>query len=257
MPGTFRLKKKRLDHLLTERGLAESGAQAQRLVMAGLVYVNGQKCDKPGTSVHSDAEIEVREKLRYVSRGGLKLEGALAHFPFDAQGAVCLDVGASTGGFTDCLLQQGAVKVYAVDVGRRQLHYRLRQDGRVVNLERIHIRDLSRLQVPNDVDALTIDVSFISLTKVLPMAWKFLRSGGWCVALIKPQFEAERKQVGKGGVIRDEHVRRACVDKVTALAGTLEGAEVLGVIESPIHGPKGNVEFLLALRKAGSGYPPA
>jgi len=111
--------------------------------------------------------------------------------------------------------------------------------------------------VPNDVDALTIDVSFISLTKVLPMAWKFLRSGGWCVALIKPQFEAERKQVGKGGVIRDEHVRRACVDKVTALAGTLEGAEVLGVIESPIHGPKGNVEFLLALRKAGSGYPPA
>jgi len=242
-------KKVRLDRLLTERALAESGAKAQRLIMAGLVYVNGQKADKPGSQFRTDVEIEVKETLRYVSRGGLKLEAALDHFNLDAEGMVCLDVGASTGGFTDCLLQRGAARVYAVDVGRGQLHYRLRQDARVVSLEKTHIRDLASRQVPEDVAALVIDTSFISLTTVLPLAWKFLACGGWCVALIKPQFEVGSKLLSKG-VVRDETARVDAVEKVKQTAQALGGGSVEGVIESPIHGPKGNVEFLLALRKA-------
>lgn len=238
----------RLDRLLTERGLAESGEKAKRLIMAGLVYVNGQKSDKPGTRVGEDADIEVRATLPYVSRGGLKLEAALDHFGLDPAGAVCLDVGASTGGFSDCLLQRGAVKVFAVDVGHGQLHYRLQKDERVVNLERTHIRGLSPVQVPEPVDILTIDVSFISLTTVLPLAWPFLREGGWAVALIKPQFEAGPKKVVKG-VVRDTNVRQSCVDKVIACASGLDACQVVGVIESPIRGPKGNIEFLLALHK--------
>jgi len=241
-------KKVRLDHLLTERSLAESGAQAQRLVMAGLVYVNGQKAAKAGSQVRPDVEIEVRETLRYVSRGGLKLEAALNHFDLGVDGLACLDVGASTGGFTDCLLQRGAVKVYAVDVGRGQLHYRLQKDARVVSLERTHIRDLTREQVPENIDALVIDTSFISLATVLPLAWKFLAPGGWCVALIKPQFEVGPKLLSKG-VVRDEAVRGTAVEKVKQAALVLEGASVKGIIESPIHGPKGNVEFLIALGK--------
>lgn len=242
-------KKSRLDHLLVGRGLAESGAQAQRLIMAGLVYVDGHKADKPGTQVKEDAAIEVRETLPYVSRGGLKLAAALDHFQLKPEGCVCLDVGASTGGFTDCLLQRGAARVYAVDVGRGQLHYRLQHDPRVVNLERTHIRDLTGPQVAGPVDVLTIDTSFISLTSVLPMAWPFLAPGGWAVCLIKPQFEAGPKNVNKG-VVRDEEVRAACVDKVAACAKRLQGAQVMGVIASPIHGPKGNIEYLLALTKA-------
>ncbi|GMR00006.1 MAG: TlyA family rRNA (cytidine-2'-O)-methyltransferase [Zetaproteobacteria bacterium] len=241
-------KKVRLDHLLTERSLAESGAQAQRLVMAGLVYVNGQKAAKAGSQVRPDVEIEVRETLRYVSRGGLKLNAALDHFDFGVDGLVCLDVGASTGGFTDCLLQRGAEKVYAVDVGRGQLHYRLQKDARIVSLERTHIRDLTREQVPENIDALVIDTSFISLVTVLPLAWKFLAPGGWCVALIKPQFEVGPKLLSKG-VVRDEAARVDSVEKVKQAALMLEGASVKGIIESPIHGPKGNVEFLIALGK--------
>jgi len=241
-------KKVRLDHLLTERSLAESGAQAQRLVMAGLVYVNGQKAAKAGSQVRVDVEIEVRETLRYVSRGGLKLEAALDHFDLGVDGAVCLDVGSSTGGFTDCLLQRDASKVYAVDVGRGQLHYRLQKDTRVVSLERTHIRDLTSDQVPDDIDALVIDTSFISLVTVLPLAWEFLASGGWCVALIKPQFEVGPKLLSKG-VVRDEAARAGAVEKVKQAALILEGASVKGIIESPIHGPKGNVEFLIALGK--------
>ncbi len=219
--------------------------------MAGLVYVNGQKADKPGTKIAADADIEVRETLRYVSRGGLKLEAALAHFGFPVEGAVCLDVGASTGGFTDCLLQHGSARVYAVDVGRGQLHYRLRQDARVVNLERTHIRALDREQVPENVDALVIDTSFISLTTVLPLAWPFLAAGGWCAALIKPQFEVGPKQLKKG-VVRDEAARREAVDKVLRhVREHLPDARIEGVIESPIHGPKGNVEYLLGLVKRG------
>jgi len=240
--------KKRLDRLLTERGLAESGARAQRLIMAGLVYVNGQKAAKAGAQVRPDITIEIRETLRYVSRGGLKLEAAMEYFDLAVDKAVCLDVGASTGGFTDCLLQRGASRVYAVDVGRGQLHYRLRRDTRVICLERTHIRDLTQTHVPEKIDALVIDTSFISLVTVLPLAWKFLAPGGWCVALIKPQFEVGAKLLSKG-VVRDETVRVSAVEKVKKAARELKNSKVLGVIESPIHGPKGNVEFLIALNK--------
>ncbi|MDQ6965507.1 MAG: TlyA family RNA methyltransferase [Mariprofundaceae bacterium] len=243
-----RIKKIRLDHLLTERGLVESGNRAQRMIMAGLVYVNGQKADKPGHPVRSDVEIEVREPLRYVSRGALKLQAALETFPYPVKGAVCLDVGASTGGFTDLLLQEGAAKVYAVDVGHSQLHYRLREDERVINLEKTHIRELNAEHVPEPVSMLVIDTSFISLSTVLPLSWTFLADGGWCAALIKPQFEVGQKLLVKG-VVKDEASRGDAVQRMTAMALLLPGADLLGVVESPIHGPKGNVEYLLVLRK--------
>jgi len=243
------MKKLRLDHLIFERGLADSTNQAQRLIMAGLVYVNGQKSDKAGRKVLSDIELEVRETLRYVSRGGLKLEGALEFFPFESKGAVCLDVGASTGGFTDCLLQNGAVKVYAVDVGHGQLHYKMQQDERVINLEKTHVRLLTPEIIPESVDALVMDTSFISLERVLPPSWPFLKVGGWCVALIKPQFEVDAKHLKKG-VVRDDAIRQQAVDKIVSFVkSTLAGVEVVGVTESPIHGPKGNVEFLLGLKR--------
>jgi len=223
------------------------------MLMAGLVYVNGQKADKPGTQVRANVDIEVRKTPRYVSRGGLKLEAALDHFSLPVHGAICLDVGASTGGFTDCLLQRGARKVYAVDVGHGQLHYRLRQNSRVVNLERTHIRDLTRGHIPDSVNALTIDTSFISLTRVLPLAWVFLAPGGWCVALIKPQFEVEPKLL-RGGVVRDEQARRDAVEKIKQAAMMLDAVRIEGVIESPVRGPKGNVEFLLILKKLKSCF---
>ena len=248
MTTTAKPAKGRLDHLLTELGLAESTSQAQRLIMAGLVYVNGQKADKPGTRVSTAADIELRETLRYVSRGGLKLEKALDTYPLNAEDTVCLDVGASTGGFTDVLLQRGAAKVYAVDVGHGQLHYRLQHDARVVNLERTHARDLSPAVIPEPVDAVVIDTSFISLERVLPPAWALLKPGGWCVALIKPQFEVGPKLLSKG-VVRDEGARREAVDRIVAMAKELPGAGIIGVTESPIHGPKGNVEYLLALKR--------
>ena len=242
-------KKVRLDQLLTDLGMVESRTQAQRLIMAGLVYVNGQKSDKAGTTFRSDAEIEVREQLRYVSRGGLKLEGAFNHFHFDAMNAVCLDVGASTGGFTDCLLQNGASKVYAVDVGHGQLHYKMQNDSRVINLEKTHVRLLTPEILPEMVDVLVMDTSFISLDKVLPPSWQFLKAGGWCVALIKPQFEVGPKLLVKG-VVKDEAARQYAIDKVLTMARELPGVEILGVTESPIHGPKGNVEYLLALKRS-------
>ena len=243
------MKKLRLDHLVFERGFADSTSQAQRLIMAGLVYVNGQKADKAGHKVLSDIDLEVRETLRYVSRGGLKLEGALEFFPFEAKGAVCLDVGASTGGFTDCLLQNGAVKVYAVDVGHGQLHYKMQQDERVINLEKTHVRLLTSEMIPEPVDVLVMDTSFISLEKVLPPSWSFLRVGGWCVALIKPQFEVEAKHLKKG-IVRDAEVHQQVVDKmINFVQLNLAGVEVMGVTESPIHGPKGNIEFLLGLKR--------
>jgi len=242
-------KKLRLDHLLVELGLADSGNQAQRLIMAGLVYVAGQKADKPGTQYYEDAEIEVRETLKYVSRGGLKLEKGLAHFSLSAEGIVALDVGASTGGFTDVLLQNGAAKVYAVDVGHGQLHYKLQHDPRVVNLEKRHVRLLTSELIPEPVDAIVIDTSFISLAQVLPHAWPFLKAGGWCVALIKPQFEVGPKLLVKG-VVKDEAARQMAIEKILAFLPELPGAELLGVTESPIHGPKGNAEYLLGLRHA-------
>lgn len=221
--------------------------------MAGLVYVNGQKSDKAGTKVRSDAEIEVREPLKFVSRGGLKLEGALKHFPFDAKGAVCLDIGASTGGFSDVLLHEGAIKIYAVDVGHGQLHYKLQQDPRVINLEKTHVRLLTKELIPEPADALVIDTSFISLTKVLPHAWPFLKKGGWCVALIKPQFEVGPKLLDRG-VVRSEEARKSAIDKIVEFAPSLPGAEVVGVTESPIHGPKGNVEYLLGLTRTAPEF---
>jgi len=216
--------------------------------MAGLVYVNGQKSDKAGTKFRSDIEIEVRETLKYVSRGGLKLEKALSHFPFDPKGATCMDVGASTGGFTDVLLQSGAEKVYAVDVGHSQLHYKMQHDPRVINLEKTHVRLLTKELISEPIDAIVIDTSFISLTKVLPHAWPFLKEGGWCVALIKPQFEVGAKQLVKG-VVKDDEIRQSAIDKIIEFVPELPGAEVLGVTESPIHGPKGNVEYLLGLKR--------
>ena len=242
-----KVKKKRLDQLLTSRNLAESTDQAQRLIMAGLVYIDGQKADKAGMSFRENASIEVREVLKYVSRGGLKLEKALEYFPVQAEGAVCLDVGASTGGFTDVLIQNGARKVYAVDVGHGQLHYKLQHDKRVINLEKTHVRKLTDTLIPEPIDILVIDTSFISLTKVLPAAWPFLKEGGCCVALIKPQFEVEPKYLDKG-VVRDEEKRQQAIDKVCQMLPELEGAEIIGIIESPIHGPKGNIEYLLGLK---------
>jgi len=245
-----KVKKKRLDQLLVARELVDSSDQAQRMIMAGLVYVNGQKSDKAGNMIAENAEIEVREVLRYVSRGGLKLERALEVFPFAAGGITGLDVGASTGGFTDVLLQNGAAKVYAVDVGHGQLHYKLQNDERVINLEKTHVRKLTPDLIPEEADALVIDTSFISLTKVLPCAWPFVKDGGWCVALIKPQFEVEPKYLDRG-VVRDEMHRQAAIARVTAMVESeLAGAVVIGIEESPIHGPKGNVEYLLGLQKA-------
>jgi len=214
--------------------------------MAGLIYVDGQKSDKAGTKFRNDVEIEVRETLKYVSRGGLKLEKALQHFPFDPKGSICMDVGASTGGFTDLLLQNGAQKVYAVDVGHSQLHYKMQNDPRVINLEKTHVRLLTQELIPEPVNAIVIDTSFISLTKVLPHAWPFLKKGGWCVALIKPQFEVGPKFLVKG-VVKDDEIRQSAVDKILQFVPELSGAEVLGVTESPIHGPKGNIEYLLGL----------
>jgi len=243
------MAKKRLDHLLTHRGLTESSSQAKRLIMAGLVYVQGQKVDKAGSSFTDDVEIVVRETLPFVSRGGLKLQKALDTYPLTVKGTVGLDVGASTGGFTDCLLQRGATKVYAVDVGHSQLHYRLCQDKRVINLERTHIRKLSPEQLESNIGALVIDTSFISLHKVLPLAWPFLARGGWAVALIKPQFEVDADNLAKGGVVRDTVIRQKAVDDVCAMAVALPHSHILDVIESPITGPKGNVEYLLVMQK--------
>jgi len=241
--------KQRLDQLVSAYKGVDSRSQAQRLIMAGLVYVNGQKADKAGMLFPADADIEVRETLPYVSRGGLKLAKALAVFPFDARDAVCLDVGASTGGFTDVLLQQHARKVYAVDVGHGQLHYKLQGDARVINLEKTHVRLLDRTLIPEDVDAVVIDTSFISLTRVLPHAWPFLKSGGWCVALIKPQFEVGVRHLSKG-VVRDDAVRQSAVETIRQfVAEALPDARIIDVVESPIRGPKGNIEFLLGMVK--------
>lgn len=238
----------RLDQRLVELGLAESRAKAQALIMAGSVLVDGEVRDKAGTRVPVEAEIVLKERLRYVSRGGLKLEAALDGFGVSPAGRVCLDVGASTGGFSDCLLQREAAKVYAVDVGRGLLDPRARQDPRVVLIEEMNARYLSAAQVPEPVSLAVIDVSFISLTLILPAVVLLLAPGAEVLALVKPQFEAGREAVGKGGVVRDEAVRRACVDKVARAAcelGLTEG----GRMPSPVKGPKGNQEFFLHLRR--------
>ena len=242
-------EKKRLDVLLTERGLQESRQRAQAVIMSGEVFVNGQRVDKPGTAVAEDAQIEVRGgTLAYVSRGGLKLEKAMAAFPIDLNGAVCADIGASTGGFTDCMLQNGAEKVYAVDVGYGQLAWKLRSDPRVVCLERTNARYLTHEQVPDELDFASVDVSFISLKLILPPLNGLLKDGGHAACLVKPQFEAGREKVGKKGVVRDPDVHLEVLEHFLDHAKE-SGFTVLGLTYSPIRGPEGNIEYLGYLEK--------
>lgn len=241
------MKKERLDALLMNRGLFESRSRAQAAIMAGQVLVSEQKIDKPGTQVPPDADIRLLGgRLRYVSRGGLKLEKALQIFPISVSGLTVADIGASTGGFTDCALQNGAAKVYAIDVGYGQLAWKLRSDERVVNMERTNVRYLEAGSLPEQVDAATIDVAFISLDKVLPAVHKILKPEGFVIALIKPQFEAGRENVGKKGVVRDPAVHEAVICNVIDFARA-EGFGIAGLDFSPIKGPEGNIEYLLYL----------
>ena len=248
--------KKRLDVLLAERGLAESRQKAQALIMAGEVFVNQQKVSKAGTAVAEDAEIEVRGKrLPYVSRGGLKLEKALDTFPVSVAGKVCLDTGASTGGFTDCMLQHGAVRVYAVDVGYGQLDYRLRADDRVICLERTNARYLTHEQIPEEPDFASADVSFISLRLILPVLRGLLKPDGEVICLVKPQFEAGKEKVGKKGVVRDPAVHREVLERFSVHAEEADFS-VRGLTWTPVRGPEGNIEYLGWLTAGGGNHIP-
>lgn len=235
--------KQRIDQLLVERGLAESRHKAQALILAGSVVVNGQKASKAGQPVAVDSALEILDKMPYVSRGGLKLEGALNRFGIDPAGKICLDVGSSTGGFTDCLLQRGAARVYAFDVGTGQLDWRLRNDPRVVVHERFNARNLTPADVPELCHLAVCDVSFISVTMILPALPALLHPQAQMVILVKPQFEVGRQDVGKGGIVRDPQLHQAVCDKVAQAAGAL-GFETQ-LMESPILGAEGNREFLL------------
>lgn len=248
--------KERLDVLLVKHGLAESREKAKAVIMAGIVYVDGEKEDKAGASFEETVNIEVRGKtLKYVSRGGLKLEKAMTHFNITLEGKVCMDVGASTGGFTDCMLQNGAVKVYSVDVGHGQLAWKLRNDERVVCMEKTNIRYVTPEDVKDRIAFSSIDVSFISLTKVLGPVKNLLTESGEIVCLIKPQFEAGREKVGKKGVVREKPVHLEVIQAVIAFAVEL-GFEVLNLEYSPIKGPEGNIEYLLYLKNHEEGtYP--
>lgn len=242
-------KKERLDKLIVERGLAPSRERARALVMAGMVVVDEHLAEKPGTSIAVTATIRLKGEVHpYVSRGGLKLEKALEEFKIDVAGMAVMDVGASTGGFTDCVLQRGARRVLAVDVGYGQLAWKLRQDPRVANLEKTNIRYLTADALPEVPDMAVVDASFISLGKVLPAVVALVADGGVIVALIKPQFEVGRGEVGKGGVVRDSEQHRKVVESIHVLADEL-GLDARGVTESPIQGPKGNREFLIFLQK--------
>ena len=248
--------KERLDVLLVKRNLADSREKAKALIMSGIVYVNGQKEDKAGTTFDETAPIEVRgNTLKYVSRGGLKLEKAMTHFGVELKDKICMDVGSSTGGFTDCMLQNGAVKVYAVDVGHGQLDWKLRNDPRVVCMEKTNIRYVTHENIPDEIGFSSIDVSFISLTKVLEPVRELLCPGGEVVALIKPQFEAGREQVGKKGVVRDKSVHLEVIKKVLEYALSI-GFSVLNLEFSPIKGPEGNIEYLAHLKKQEEGMAP-
>jgi 23S rRNA (cytidine1920-2'-O)/16S rRNA (cytidine1409-2'-O)-methyltransferase len=240
----------RADQLLVERGLAESRARAQALILAGLVYSGERRIDKAGQALPADAPLEVRGKVHpWVSRGGIKLAHALDHFAWDVTGAVALDIGSSTGGFTDVLLQRGAARVFAVDSGTNQLAWKLRQDPRVVVHEQTNARYLTPAIIPEPIDLIVCDASFIGLAKVLEAALGFARPGGRLVALVKPQFEAERHEIGKGGVVRDPEVHGRVIDAAQAWVEG-QGWNVVGLVESPITGPEGNKEFLLAAQRA-------
>ena len=247
--------KNRLDIILTEKNLAESREKAKAIIMTGIVYVDNQKCDKPGTMIDDTQKIEIRCKtLPYVSRGGLKLEKAKEVFQLSIEGKICMDTGASTGGFTDVMLQGGAQKVYAVDVGYGQLAWKLRNDARVVNLERTNIRYVTEEQVPEKLDFASADVSFISLYHVLPVVHRLLKEEGAAVMLIKPQFEAGRDKVGKKGVVRDSGVHIEVMEKIIGLAKDA-GFGILGLDFSPIKGPEGNIEYLIYLQKNAETNP--
>ena len=249
------MKKVRLDQLIFDLGYTESRERAKTTIMSGLVYVNGQKADKPGMPVDPEAKIEVRgEAIPFVSRGGFKLDKALKVFPVDPSGKTCIDCGASTGGFTDVLLQHGAAKVYAVDVGYGQLAWKLRTDPRVVNLERTNLRYISREQIPEPLDLAVMDVSFISIRLVLPAVKELLKPGADYICLIKPQFEAGRDEVGKKGVVRDPIVHEEVVRGILDFAPTI-GFSVMGLDYSPVKGPEGNIEYICHLKNGD--YPPA
>ena len=240
----------RLDVALVEKGFAESREKAKAMIMAGIVFVNNQKSDKAGNNVKDDDIIEVRgETLKYVSRGGLKLEKAVSSFDLNLNDYICADIGASTGGFTDCMLQNGAKKVYSIDVGYGQLAWKLRTDERVVNLERTNFRYVTEEQIPEKLDFASVDVSFISLALILPVMHNLLKDGGRAVCLIKPQFEAGKENVGKKGVVREKSVHIAVVEKICNLV--LEtGFSLLGLDFSPVKGPEGNIEYLCYIQKS-------
>lgn len=243
-------EKLRLDSAIFEKGFCDSREKAKTLIMAGVVYVNNQKADKCGMTIKPDDIIEVRSNpLKYVSRGGLKLEKAMNEFPINLEGAICADIGASTGGFTDCMLQNGASKVYSIDVGYGQLAWKLRTDNRVVNLERTNFRYVSKEQIPDELDFASVDVSFISLSLIVPVMHTLMKDNAKAVCLIKPQFEAGKDKVGKKGVVRDKNVHIEVVDKTLELM-LKTGFSVLGLTYSPIKGPEGNIEYLIFIEKS-------
>ncbi|MBC7981286.1 MAG: TlyA family RNA methyltransferase [Armatimonadetes bacterium] len=238
------MRKDRLDALLMLRGMCDSREQGKRLILAGEVSVDGRMVDKPAERFGEEAEIEIKEKPKFVGRGGLKLEGALEEFGIDVTGWTCLDVGASTGGFTDCLLKRGAAKVHAIDVGTNQLVWKLRIDPRVVSKEKFNARHLEEKDLGEKVMLAVMDLSFISLTKVLPAVFGVLEEGGAVVCLIKPQFELERGEVGKGGIVREEELRQRAVEKIRDFVTNESGREWKGVVPASISGMDGNQEFL-------------
>ncbi len=245
-------ERKRVDQLLVERGMVESRSRAQALVMAGLVLSDGKRIDKPGHQMAEDAPLELKgQDHPWVSRGGLKLLEGLDRFAIDPTGLVAIDVGASTGGFTDVLLTRGAAKVYAVDVGHGQLAWKLRTDARVVVMERTNARHLTAEQIPEPVDMVVCDASFIGLETVLPATMGFVRPGGWLVALIKPQFEVGKGRVGKGGVVREPELHAEVCERIEGWLAAMPGWSVVGLCESPITGPEGNKEFLIVGRFGG------
>lgn len=249
--------KERLDVLLVKRNLAESREKAKAIIMSGNVFVEGQREDKAGTTFLDEVQIEIKgHTMPYVSRGGLKLEKAIANFDVDLEGKVCTDVGSSTGGFTDCMLQNGARKVFAIDVGRGQLAWKIRQDDRVVCMEKTNIRYVTPEDLGEEIDFSSIDVSFISLTKVLEPIRNYLKPDGEIVALIKPQFEAGREKVGKKGVVREKSTHHEVIELVTSYAASI-GFQILGIEFSPIKGPEGNIEYLVHFKKSevGSNLP--
>ena len=242
--------KKRLDAAVFEQGFCDSREKAKTLIMAGVVYVNNQKADKPGLQIKDDDSIEVRSNpLKYVSRGGLKLEKAMSSFDIKLDGLVCADIGASTGGFTDCMLQNGAKKVYSIDVGYGQLAWKLRTDPRVVNMERTNFRYVTKEQLPDELSFASVDVSFISLSLIVPVMRTLMRNDAYAVCLIKPQFEAGRDKIGKKGVVRDKSVHIEVVDNIIGMMLN-NGFSVSGLDYSPVKGPEGNIEYLIYIEKA-------